>query len=473
MARRLCLFIIVLLGISFVIPEIPILRGLAGVEAVDAREVQRKRKNLFQLLFKQRRKKKTRTPNVSRRNLRELPGVNSSRRIQNANTPRTLKRRAPPPKPKVVVVKNENAPKLLVIGDFLGGGVADGLQRLYAENPNIVVVNKAKANSGIVRDDVIDWVNVLPEMIAEIKPAAIVSMVGMNDRQQMRLSTGRVSKLSEEWLAEYNSRVANILSASATANIPLVWVGLPPVRSGKMNSDYLVFNEIYRSKAEAGGASFVDVWDGFTNAEGKFVSAGPDINGQIVRLRGSKGINMTRAGRAKLAFFVDKELKRLGIVSDDPGFEFASLGTINLGNAQPQVPDYDPVGTGKTVIIPLGSPVSDGGNVLEGEKDFLKADEKKNSVSFALVEEGIALQPRAGRIDAGWGVPKIAVAKDETKDAAKDGAKEETTVKPDEATEDPKKTSDAGASTGAVALPKVTNVQGGTSSTPISLSVQN
>lgn len=466
MARKLYLFIFVLLGVSFVIPETPILRGLAGVETVDAREVQRKRKNLFQLLFKKRRKKKTRTQNVTRRNLRELPGVNRSRRIKNANTPRTVKRRAQPAKPKVVVVKNENAPKLLVIGDFLGSGVASGLERLYAENPNIVVVNRAKANSGLVRDDVIDWANVLPELISEIQPAAVVSMVGMNDRQQMRVSTGRVSKLSEGWLAEYNSRVSGILSASASANVPLVWVGLPPVRSGKMNSDYLVFNEIYRTKTEGAGASFVDVWDGFTNAEGKFVSAGPDINGQIVRLRGSKGINMTRAGRAKLAFFVDKALKRLGIVSDDPGFEFASLGTINLGNAQPQVPDYDPVGTGKTVIIPLGSPVSDGGNVLEGEKDFLNADDKNTSVSFALVEKGVALQPHAGRVDAGWGVPQLVKSDDEKKEA--------TTAKPDSAgAEEPKKTSDAGDTSATGTLPTVTNVQAATDPKPISLSVQN
>lgn len=436
MGRRLVITIMVLVGFAVAMPDMPIVKSVIGVEEAQAQTKKRKRKTLFDVLFKRRKKKNNRVQRkkISRKNLQDLPGIGKRKKIQ---TVKRKKKRTTTSKPQVIAVKAENAAKILVVGDFMGSAVAKGLERLYTSNANIVVVNKANSSSGIVRDDVVDWPNAIPGLIEEFKPIAIVHLNGMNDRQQMRLSTGRVEKMSEAWLAEYNARVEKIASVGRDRNIPLVWVGIPPVRSNKMNADYLAFNELYRTKVEAAGAVYVDVWDGFTNAEGKFVSAGPDINGQIVRLRGSKGITMTRAGRQKLAFFADKALKRIGVVGEGNGAQFASLGTINLGNAQPQVPEYDPVGTGKTVVIPLGSPISDGGNELEGDDGFLKRKAGEKSVSFALVENGIGYEPKSGRVDAGWGLP---------------------TAKPEEKTAD-KKDGDKVSEIEAKPLPKVTNVQ--------------
>ncbi|MDJ0613335.1 MAG: SGNH family hydrolase [Rhizobiaceae bacterium] len=444
MLRKLFLAFTVLVGFAVAVPEIRFVHTLVGVSEAQAQQIKRKRKTLFDVLFKRRKKKNNRaTTTVNRQNLRDLPGVGSrnKKRVRASGT--NKKRSTAATKPKVIAVKSENAAKILVVGDFMASGIASGLERLYADNPNIVIVNKGNASSGIVRDDVIDWPNSVGAMIDDYKPIAVINLVGMNDRQQMRLKTGRVEKLSDEWLAQYNKRVEKLASIGREKSVPLVWVGLPPVRSGRMNADYLVFNEIYRGKAEAAGASFVDVWDGFTNAEGKYVSAGPDINGQIVRLRGSKGITMLRAGKQKLAFFVDKTLKRLGVLGDGEGAQFASLGTINLKNAQPQVPDYDPVGTGRTVVIPLGSPASDGGNVLEGDYSKEKPDERIKSASYSLVEQGLVDRPQEGRVDANWGIPAPEKAKPEPENA--------------DAPKDDKTTTQSSGIT-ASELPKVTNI---------------
>ena len=406
MVRRLTLSIIFLIGLGVAIPEAPVISGLMGpVLGIEQAHAQKKRKTLFDVLFKRRKKKS------------KIKVVTPPRSVGNASTRKTKKKRSGsrtanrttrPVKPAVIAVKSENAGKILVVGDFLAGGMARGLEKLYAADPNVVVVNRTAPASGLVRDDVVDWPNTIPELIEEFKPIAIVTLVGMNDRQEMRTQNGKVAKLSEAWLAEYNKRALTIASVGVGAKIPLVWVGLPPVRSGKMNADYLTFNEIYRSKMETvGGGEFVDVWDGFTNAEGKFVSAGPDINGQIVRLRGSKGINMTRAGKAKLAFFADKALKKIGVVGNPEGFEYASFGAVNPSINQPSIPQYDPATSGKTVVISLGSPASDGGDLLEGEKDFLKEKESEKSVSYNLVEKGESIAPREGRIDSTWGKPKL------------------------------------------------------------------
>lgn len=400
--------IIFLVSLGIATPSIPVLNvalgPIIGVEQAQAQQ-KKKRKTLFDVLFK-RRKKKTKVKVV-----KPPKKVTTVRTLKKKKTKRKKRRTttaaAAAAKPAVIAVKNENAAKILVVGDFLAGGMGRELEKLYAANANVVIISKTDPSSGLVRDDVINWPEYIPTLIEEFKPAAIVALVGMNDRQKLWTVEGKPEKLSEAWLAEYNTRVSKIASIGISQKIPLVWVGLPPVRSGKMNADYLVFNEIYRTKiAAAGGGEYVDIWDGFTNEEGKFVSAGPDINGQIVRLRGSKGINMTRAGRAKLAFFADKALQKIGVIGNPDGFNYASLGTINPGIAQPNVPEYDPVGTGKTVVIPLGSPALDGGDILEGEKDIVSAKESETSVSYKLVEKGEVNLPKAGRVDASWGKPK-------------------------------------------------------------------
>ena len=392
------------------------LAPIIGVEQAQAQE-KRKRKTLFDVLFKRRKKNKNKIKVV------KPSKKTASRKLKKKkkSSQRKTARAASQIKPAVIAVKNENASKILVVGDFLAGGMGRELTKLYAANANVVVVNKTDPSSGLIRDDVVNWPERIPKLIEEFKPIAIVALVGMNDRQKIWKFPGQPEKLSPEWLTEYNKRAAKIASIGVSGKIPLVWVGLPPVRSGKMNADYLAFNEIYRSKVETvGGGEYVDIWDGFTNEEGKFVSAGPDINGQIVRLRGSKGINMTRAGRAKLAFFADKALQKIGVIGNAEGFEYASYGTLNPSIAQPNIPQYDPATTGKTIVIPLGSPALDGGDILEGEKDFLVSTKNENSVSYNLVERGEVYIPRSGRVDAAWGKPKPDAPKVDAKNSKED-----------------------------------------------------
>src|SRR5690606_30006857 len=94
-------------------------------------------------------------------------------------------------------------------------------------------------------------------------------------------------------------------------------------------SDMIAFNDIYRRIVTDAGGEFVDVWDGFVDEKGAFVVNGPDMNGQPAQLRSSDGINVTRPGRRKIAFYAEKPLNRLlgsdagGMVArSTPGAEY-------------------------------------------------------------------------------------------------------------------------------------------------------
>jgi uncharacterized protein len=115
---------------------------------------------------------------------------------------------------------------------------------------------------------------------------------------------------TEKWEAAYIRRVDAAMAALKTAGVPVIWVGLPPQRATKVSSDSAYLNEIYRSRAEKAGITYVDVWDGFVDESGRFAQQGPDYEGQTRRLRSGDGIYFTKFGARKLAHYVEREIQR-------------------------------------------------------------------------------------------------------------------------------------------------------------------
>ena len=102
-----------------------------------------------------------------------------------------------------------------------------------------------------------------------------------------------------------------MLSAAKGRGTPVIWVGLPAVKGRQSTADASFLNELYRSHAARAGADYVDVWDGFVSESGEYTARGPDVDGQIRRLRTEDGVNFTRAGALKLAHFVEREINRI------------------------------------------------------------------------------------------------------------------------------------------------------------------
>ncbi|MCO6391932.1 DUF459 domain-containing protein [Aliihoeflea aestuarii] len=224
------------------------------------------------------------------------------------------------------VAKADDARKVLLVGDFVAGGLAEGLETAFQADASVLIVNRSNGSSGLVRDDYYDWPGSLEPMIDEIEPAVVIVMLGSNDRQAMRIDGASQAPRSDLWLKEYEQRADQVANIVAAKDIPLIWVGMIPFRPSTMSADMLAFNDVYRKVAQAVDGQFVDVWDGFVDESGTFVQSGPDMNGQPTRLRADDGINVTGTGKRKIAFFVEKPLQQA------------------LGEApQPQLVFYGPV----------------------------------------------------------------------------------------------------------------------------------
>ncbi|TIT27027.1 MAG: DUF459 domain-containing protein, partial [Mesorhizobium sp.] len=179
------------------------------------------------------------------------------RQIQRARPPkaRAKKPRAAPRRPAEpttpIVEKAPDARTVLVVGDFMASGLAEGLDTAFAENNKIRIVVRSNGSSGFVRDDFYNWPEQIKSLIETEKPAAVIVMLGSNDRQQMRVNDEREQPRSEGWDKEYERRTEAFGKAIASAKVPYLWVGMPAFKAPKMTSDMLAFNDIYRSTAES------------------------------------------------------------------------------------------------------------------------------------------------------------------------------------------------------------------------------
>lgn len=281
---------------------------------------------------------------------------------------RTAKKRPPPAAqaaPPAALPKSGDARVLLVVGDEAGAALARGLAERFAREPSVRVVERTRGSSGLIPTPETDWLALLPAMIETERAAAVIVMLGTNDRRRMTVAGERQKFGGSAWTAAYSTRAAGLVQAVEGTGRPLLWVGLPAVRSAKASLGTLAVNELFRAAAEAGGGTFVDTWEGFVDEAGAFVTHGPDVDGLPARLRTGDGAGFTAAGRRKLAFFAERALAKLpglppvGREPETPSVlpgEAASL--LRPGQGKPVSLDGYETATGQALLGDPASPVT-------------------------------------------------------------------------------------------------------------------
>lgn len=295
----------------------------------------------------------------------------------------------------VIPSKLADAKTILVVGDFMASGLAEGLNAAFMDSPGVRVVDKSDGSSGFVRSDHRNWPATISSLIDAEKPAVVVMMIGANDRQQF--ANGPAPQ-SEAWTKEYQSRINAFLEAVKKTGHPVVWVGQPSFKFKNMSTDLLAFNELYRNATEKADGKFVDVWEGFVDQGGSFTLSGFDISGQTARLRNNDGVGLTTAGKRKLAFYAEKPLRQMLGNATSPAIAAVKPGSPV--QALPETPQA-PVKVDRIAPISLSDPELDGGTDLLGAAPKGAAADK--SAQDKLLLEGKAPDAQPGRInDYAW-----------------------------------------------------------------------
>ena len=200
---------------------------------------------------------------------------------------------------------------VVVMGDTMAELLANGLDDAFGDRPDVAIVRKSRSDSGLVRTDFYDWGKSAQDLLASDQKITVgVMLLGANDRQSIREGDVTHEPLSERWREIYRERIDAVASAFAARKVPLIWVGAPPMQSTRLTTDLIAFNEMFRQRIERSGGAYVDLWDAFIDSENRYSASGPDLNGQIARLRAADGVHFTKAGARKAAHFADVAIRR-------------------------------------------------------------------------------------------------------------------------------------------------------------------
>jgi len=279
---------------------------------------------------------------------------------------------------------------VVVIGDTMAEQLSQGLaEAFFNEHPEVAVIRKVRASSGLVRNDFFDWFKEAGNIVANERATAFVVMLGSNDRQPLRDGNNSYEIRSDPWRDLYAKRIDDLLTKLKEKNTPIYVVGMPPMSAQRANADMQYINEIIRERAARSGVRYVEVWEGFVDEQGQFASSGAALDGQTRRLRISDGVHFTRIGARKLAHYVERDLLRL--------FESRVRSPyLPYGLDLEAMKSRDKQAIGP--VIPLTIPVGQG-RILEGEQqnpdapNFLDASTRKTLV------EGLPQAPVSGRAD--------------------------------------------------------------------------
>ncbi len=289
MKRLILLLLIGLLAFAEAGPALA--QAQAGDRVQVAQQSEPKRRTLFDLLF----------------GSEPQPAAPPVQRTQRPAATPAPQASLPPPKP--AVDKAPDATRLAVFGDSLAIDLSRALERFYTEDPNLVVLGQGISSSGFVRDDYFDWNGALSKEIAADSFDLAVLIIGVNDRQEIRVNGQTYPALSDGWVSAYQSRLTQFFGQLRAARKPVIVLGLPPMSRSEYSAAISQISALQKMAAFSGGAEFLDIYDRFVGEDGRYSAYGPDVNGQNALMRKDDGIHFSNAGSDKLAFYISQAIR--------------------------------------------------------------------------------------------------------------------------------------------------------------------
>ncbi|OAM29013.1 DUF459 domain-containing protein [Eikenella sp. NML01-A-086] len=194
--------------------------------------------------------------------------------------------------------------KVFFAGDSMMEGVAPHVQRWLSSQYGIDSLNLSRQSTGLSYPSFFDWPATIEKILREDqKIKLLVVFLGPNDPWDFpNPEPGTQSYLkfqSPEWEQVYRQRIERIVVAAKAANVQIIWLGIPLMKSTRFNAQMRYLDSLFASEL-AGKTIWLPTDKIMGGEDGKYRDS-ISINGQTVRLRSKDGIHFTIKGQQLLA----------------------------------------------------------------------------------------------------------------------------------------------------------------------------
>jgi lysophospholipase L1-like esterase len=183
---------------------------------------------------------------------------------------------------------------VLVTGDSQATYVGERLTDVAPEGLLRAVV-VPRNSTGLTRPEFFNWELNARQEIADLRPDAVVMVIGGNDGFNMPVEGRLYGPTSRLWETEYARRTAVVMRAlGGDGRRPVYWAPPPTARDAELDRIYRRQNRaVARAAAVVPGARHVDLYATINGGE---YSAEATIDGRRVLARQPDGVHFTRDG---------------------------------------------------------------------------------------------------------------------------------------------------------------------------------
>jgi hypothetical protein len=204
--------------------------------------------------------------------------------------------------PEIALVDAGKTRTVALVGDsMMAVGLSSTLLREAPKYKDLTLVKAFKSGTGLARPEVFDWQTEYPAMLQSVKPYIVIVAIGANDGQGFVDAGVTYPFGTTGWRAIYKRRVEAFLALLEADGATVVWLGLPPMKSGAYNERIAEVNRIDYAAVNANPQAIWFSTAGIVgDANGQYQDFG-QVRGQTVRLRQGDGIHLSDDGAVPVA----------------------------------------------------------------------------------------------------------------------------------------------------------------------------
>ena len=233
------------------------------------------------------------------------PGTTAAAPKTSPSTPLPLIEGAPPlltPLPPIAPVEAGRTRAVALAGDsMMAVGLYSSLMRKAAQYKDITFIRAFKSGTGLARPEVFNWQQEYPAMLQQRRPDFIIVAIGANDGQGFVESGVTYQFGTPGWQDIYQQRVKAYIDMLEASGATVVWIELPPMKSGVYDARIALVNRIALTVVKASPHAIWFSTAGIIgDANGRFRDFG-NVDGKAVKLRQGDGIHLSDEGGELLA----------------------------------------------------------------------------------------------------------------------------------------------------------------------------
>lgn len=197
---------------------------------------------------------------------------------------------------------------IAALGDSLGDGLWEGVQRAMRSDRRVSVLRGAKNSIGFTHGDLSQQVE---PFLGRGPVDAVTMLVGANDDRHSIFINGRAVAVfgTPQWIELYRARVEKFMDRLGRANITVIWLLLPVMRAPEANRSARLINQIIREAAETRAhVRVVETVQATADEKGSFTPHFNDIGGRKRLMRQPDGVHFTAPGYELLAYMAIAKL---------------------------------------------------------------------------------------------------------------------------------------------------------------------